>query len=158
MEAGPDSPETQTVVAQAAQYARSCRVFAPLYRQVTLAGLGQGGFAEGGPIAYGDVLDAWQTYISQYNEGRGVIVIGHSQGAGLLSQLVAEEIDPDPALRDRLVAAHLFGTAVQVPEGELVGGTFQEVPGCSVGGRERVRRHLVELPDRHPARRRSHLR
>lgn len=131
MEAGPDSPETQTVVAQAAQYARSCRVFAPLYRQVTLAGLGQGGFAEGGPIAYGDVLDAWQTYISQHNHGRGVIVIGHSQGAGLLSQLVAEEVDPDPVLRDRLVAAHLFGTAVQAPEGELVGGTFQEVPACT---------------------------
>lgn len=131
MDVAADDPETQTVVAQAAQYAQSCRVFAPIYRQVTLSGLGQGGFAEGGKIAYADVLDAWQTYVSQYSEGRGVIVIGHSQGAGLLSRLVAEEIDPDPAVRDRLVSAHLFGTAVQVPEGTDVGGTFSEVPACT---------------------------
>ncbi|MGI8937306.1 MAG: DUF3089 domain-containing protein [Iamia sp.] len=131
LEFGPDDPETQTVIAQAAQYAQSCRMFAPVYRQVTLEGLGAGGFAEGGDIAYGDALDAWKTYVSQYNDGRGVIVIGHSQGAGILSRLVAEEIDGNPDLADRLVAAHLFGTAVQVPEGEDVGVTFSEIPACT---------------------------
>ncbi len=49
----------------------------------------------------------------------------------ILQRLVAEEIDPRPALRERLVSAHLFGTSVQVPDGELVGGTFAEIPGCS---------------------------
>ena len=38
MEVGPDDNETTTVIAQAAQFARTCRVFAPIYRQVTLAG------------------------------------------------------------------------------------------------------------------------
>jgi hypothetical protein len=130
-EVGPDDAEVQTVVAQAAQYARSCRVFAPVYRQVTVAALFGGRFGEGGETAYADVLDAWRTYVADFSDGRGVIVVGHSQGASILRRLVAEEIDPDPELRQRLVAAHLLGTSVQVPDGELVGGSFAEVPGCT---------------------------
>lgn len=127
----PDDPEAQTVVAQAAQLAQSCRVFAPIYRQVTLEGLGAGAFDIGGDLAYGDVLDAWRTYLDRWNDGRGVIVVGHSQGTGHLIRLLSEEVDDDPAAREQLVAAYLFGGAVQVPEGELVGGTFDEIPACT---------------------------
>lgn len=130
MEVGPDDNETTTVIAQAAQYARTCRVFAPIYRQVTLSALGSGGFGEGGVVAYDDVVDAWKTYISTWNEGRGVILIGHSQGTGHLKRLIAEEIDGSDDLMPRLVAAHLFGGAIQVPEGEVVGGDFQDIPAC----------------------------
>ena len=128
---GPGDTEVQTVVAQAAQYARSCRVFAPIYRQSTVAALFAGEYAAGRDLAYSDVLDAWKTYVTSLSEGRGVIIIGHSQGAMLLQRLLDEEIDPDPVLRERLVSAHLLGTAVQVPDGELVGGTFADIPGCS---------------------------
>lgn len=131
MEVAPGDAEELTVVAQAAQYARSCRVFAPIYRQVTLQALGSGSFGDGREVAYGDVLDAWKTYVSQYSDGRGVIVIGHSQGAGILRQLVADEVDGVDGVQDRLVAAHLFGTSVQAPEGEVVGGDLSEVPACT---------------------------
>ncbi len=47
MTVGPDDSEVQTVAAQAAQYARSCRVFAPIYRQVTLAALFAGQLRRG---------------------------------------------------------------------------------------------------------------
>ena len=83
-----------------------------------------------GRLAYGDVVDAWKTYISTWNEGRGVILIGHSQGTGHLKKLIAEEVDGNDDLMPRLVAAHLFGGAVQVPEGEVVGGDFQDIPAC----------------------------
>ena len=126
----PEDNEARTVVAQAAQYAQTCRVFAPVYRQIPLAGLGQAS-EEARATAYGDVLDAWQTYISQWNDGRGVILIGHSQGTGHLTKLIAEEIDGVPALQDRLVSAHLFGGSIQAPEGELAGGAFQEIPACT---------------------------
>lgn len=49
----------------------------------------------------------------------------------MLSRLIAEEIDDQPDVRARLVSAHLFGTAVQAPEGEGVGGTFDEIPACT---------------------------
>jgi DUF3089 family protein len=128
----PDEDEIHTVAAQAAPFATTCRVFAPVYRQLTLGAIGGGGFAddEARSMAYGDVLDAWQTYISQYNEGRGVVLIGHSQGTGHLVNLIAEEIDDEPALRDRLVSAILMGGTVAVPDGELVGGSFDNVAGC----------------------------
>lgn len=129
LEWAPEDNEALTVVAQAAQYARSCRVFAPVYRQIPLAGLGVAS-AEDRDTAYADVLDAWETYISRWNEGRGVILIGHSQGTGHLTRLISEEIDGHPELLDRLVAAHLFGGTIQAPEGEDVGGTFQDVPAC----------------------------
>ncbi|HYI63048.1 MAG TPA: DUF3089 domain-containing protein [Acidimicrobiales bacterium] len=128
---GRSDPEALTVVAQAAQFARSCRVFAPAYQQITLSGLGRGAFAEAGPVAYADVLDAWKTYITRWNDGRGVIVIGHSQGMGHLVDLLRQEVDDEPALRDRLVAAYLFGGAARAPEGAEVGGTFSSIPACT---------------------------
>ena len=127
----PDEQERSTVRAQAAPFATNCRVFAPVYPQVTLGQIGGGGFAEGGAIAYDGALDAWKTYISQHNEGRGVILIGHSQGTGILGQLIANEIDENDDLRSRLVSAVLLGGAVRVPEGETVGGAFQNIPACT---------------------------
>jgi hypothetical protein len=56
--------------------------------------------------------------------------MGHSQGAGHLNRLLAEEVDDEPALRDRLVAAYIIGSSVAVPEGEVVGGDFANVPLC----------------------------
>jgi hypothetical protein len=128
--------ETSTVFAQAAPYGETCRMFAPSYRQITLAGLGGSGFAdeEARELAYGDVLDAWQTYISQYNDGRGVVLIGHSQGTGHLGRLIAEEIDGNEDLRSRLVSAILMGGTVNVPDGEDVGGDFSELPACRESG------------------------
>lgn len=126
----PDEQERTTVGAQAAPFATTCRVFAPVYPQVVLAAIGAGGFEDAGPIAYAGVLDAWQTYISQHNEGRGVILIGHSQGTGMLNQLIANEIDDNEDLRSRLVSAVLLGGSVRVPDGETVGGQFANVPGC----------------------------
>jgi len=41
-----------------------------------------------------------------------VVLIGHSQGAGLLVNLIKNEIDPNPDLRARLVSAILLGCAI----------------------------------------------
>ena len=102
---------------------RRAAFFAPAYRQVTLGGLGGGATAEDRELGYGDVVDAWKTYVVEENEGRGVVLIGHSQGAGVLRRLITEEIDGEPDLRDLLVSALLLGSAVPA-EG------FPEVPPC----------------------------
>src|SRR4029077_7977724 len=119
---------------QAARLGSVCRVFAPVYRQVTLtaltARLAGRDVPTDGQLAYDDVLDAWKHYIANDNHGRGVILIGHSQGAGLLTTLVKNEIDTNPELRDRLVSPMLLGPSLQVPIGRDVGGDFANVPLC----------------------------
>ena len=131
MIAGP--AETRVAEAQAARFSAKCRVFAPLYRQVTLTGLrasmqGRGTPSLDGP--YADVRDAWRAYLANDNHGRGVILIGHSQGSILLTRLLAEEIDGKPAQK-QLVAAYLAGDlGFSVPAGKDVGGTLKSIPLC----------------------------
>jgi len=127
------APELARVVrAQAALFGRECRVFAPVYRQVTLQGLMTGGFfdAEARALAHSDVVAAWQEYLQRWNRGRPFLLLGHSQGAFELTDLIAEEIDDNPDLRKRLVSAMLLGGIVTVPEGGDAGGSFQHVPSC----------------------------
>lgn len=126
-----DASEIGTVRAQAARYASVCRVFAPAYRQITLQGLGSGFTPAARNLAYGDVLDAWKTYITRENSGRGVVLIGHSQGAGILAVLLKAEIDGNAKLRPLLLSAILLGTSVSVPKGKVVGGDLKNVPGCT---------------------------
>ena len=133
MVVGPE--ETNVVYDQAARLTSTCRVFAPMYRQVTLAMIGGGGPAPPPGVspfatAYGDVVDAFKSYIANDSDGRGFVLIGHSQGAGLLKQLLEDEIDDEPLLHDRLVAADILGAAVHVPEGEVVGGDLDHIPLC----------------------------
>jgi Protein of unknown function (DUF3089) len=133
MVVGPE--ETNVVYNQAARLTSTCRVFAPMYRQVTLAMIGGGGPAPPPGVspfatAYGDVVDAFKSYIANDRDGRGFVLIGHSQGAGLLERLLEDEIDDEPLLRDRLVAAYILGAAVHVPAGEVVGGDLGTIPLC----------------------------
>ena len=125
----PQADEEQYVARQqAARLGSVCRVFAPVYRQVTLAGLSQRSGDR--VLAYNDVLDAWKQYVSHDNRGRGVILIGHSQGAGVLNQLIKNEIDQNPVLRARLVSAMLLGGNFQVPVGADVGADLAHIPLC----------------------------
>jgi len=128
--------EEWVTLQQAARLGSVCRVFAPVYRQRTLTALVgnmAGNASPGGPEAdpYEDVLDAFRTYMATDNGGRGVVLLGHSQGAGILKQLLAEEIDPNPDVREVLVGAYLAGTSLAVPAGEAVGGDLAEIPACT---------------------------
>jgi hypothetical protein len=129
-----DPAEQNVVRQQFARFGSQCRPFAPMYRQVTLAGL-RSALAGGGRLSldqgpgYTDVLDAWQHYLKNDNNGRGVVLIGHSQGAIVLTRLIAEEIDGKP-IQSRLVSAILMGTSVAVPKGKDVGGAFKNIPIC----------------------------
>lgn len=64
------------------------------------------------------------------NDGRGVVLVGHSQGSSVLRRLVQEEIDGDEQLRGQLVSAALLGWSLAVPPGEDVGGDFRNIPLC----------------------------
>ncbi len=131
----PDPEVVSIVRQQAARFSQRCRVFVPLYRQNTVAGIFAGGFTdESREIAYGDVLEAFEAFLRDDNHGRGIVLIGHSQGAGVLRRLIAETFDREPALRQRLVAAYLLGGNVLVKAGGDRGGDFAAVPLCGQAG------------------------
>lgn len=125
-----DPEERSIALYQAARYSQYCRVFAPMYRQLTLTAIGSQNNGAGPALAYGDVRDAWRTYLKDFNHGRGVVLIGHSQGSFVLRKLIADEIDAKPAARKRLVAAYLLGGNVTVKQGQDIGGDFQHIPAC----------------------------
>jgi hypothetical protein len=128
-----DAAERGVVRAQFARFGAACRLFAPMYRQVTLtqlrARLAGNPMPVDRELAYTDVLDAWNYYLQHDNNGRGVVLIGHSQGSGVLTQLIRNEIDGKP-VQSRLISALLLGTSLAVPKGKDVGGAFQKVPVC----------------------------
>ncbi len=127
------SAEKNVVNAQFARFAAKCRLFAPMYRQVTLTALRA--LIAGKPIpadrdmGYNDVLAAWNYYLAHDNQGRGVVLVGHSQGSGVLMRLIKEEIDGKP-VQGKLISAILMGTSLPVPKGADVGGAFKHVPVC----------------------------
>jgi hypothetical protein len=123
--------EVRTVRAQAARFSTVCRVFAPVYRQLTVQALvtGQFGNAAGRALAHADVVAAWHDYLN-HNPARRFVLIGHSQGSFELLRLLQEEIDGNDALRSRLVSALLLGGNVKVPHGKDVGGDLQHIPLC----------------------------
>lgn len=124
-----DDAERRVVQQQAARFASRCRVFAPMYRQVTLAGLrqvmsGQKTDADSA-LAYADVQQAWRWYLAQENQGRGVVLIGHSQGSRMLLELLARDIDGHAAQK-QLIAALVIGMNVPVDDDDR----FGTIPIC----------------------------
>lgn len=125
--------EKAAVNAQFARFAAKCRLFAPMYRQITLTALRAMIMGKPIPIdrdlGYHDVLAAWNYYLAHDNHGRGVVLVGHSQGSLVLTRLIKEEIDGKP-VQDKLISAILMGTSLPVPKGADVGGAFKHIPVC----------------------------
>ncbi len=136
-----EAQETAVAISQASRFSQVCRVYAPMYPQVTLAALNSGKRVSTAAsiTAYIGVVKAFSEYLAKYNDGRGFVLLGHSQGALILEQLIKGVIDPNPAMRRRLVSADLMGGNVLVPKGRLVGGTFEHVPVC----RTAIQTHCV---------------
>ncbi|WP_300541804.1 DUF3089 domain-containing protein [Maricaulis sp.] len=127
--------EYRVIAAQFARFGSVCRTFAPMYRQITLTALrammtGEGQILpQNGALAYLDVQAAFQHYLDRDNDGRPFVLIGHSQGARMLEQLVARVVDGQP-VQERMLSAMLIGYNLTTPEGETAGGSFQHIPTC----------------------------
>jgi DUF3089 family protein len=128
-----DPVERSIALYQAARYSQYCRVFAPMYRQVTLTALLAGANESPAELAVpplADVRSAFRDYLAHYNDGRGFVLIGHSQGSLILRELIARDVDPKPTVRKRLLSAILMGGDVLVKTGKGTGGDFKHMPAC----------------------------
>ncbi len=138
------TPDDETVAItkiQAALYQRACDVYAPVYRQSTLSLMAldmvpgvkrmtspakQDAYA----MAYADVVDAFMQFVGE-NDGRGFILIGHSQGSELLMRLIRDVIEPDAYLSRHFVAAHIPGANIAVARVPAQADTsFRHTPAC----------------------------
>ena len=129
---------TPVTTSQFGRYGAVCRQFAPMYRSVTLAALRSG--MAGNPMPgidrelnYNDVRDAWNYYLKTENKGRGVVIVGHSQGSGLITRLVQQEIEGKP-IQKQVISVIQPGTTIQVPPGKDVGGSYKSMPLCRKDG------------------------
>ncbi|WP_439538650.1 DUF3089 domain-containing protein [Sphingomonas sp.] len=129
-----DAAERRVAMIQAARFRSVCRVYAPMYRQVTLKALqavmaGQTSGAD--PVlGYRDVKAAFDDYMKHDNQGRGVILIGHSQGARMLSQLLEREFDGKPEAMKPIISAMPIGFNLDVATGQRT-GTLKSIPTCA---------------------------
>lgn len=127
------TPELRSIARfQTARYSDQCRVFAPVYRQITIQGLLQPATVTPAMRAQAlvDVRAAFADYLAHDNHGRGFVFIAHSQGSFVLRQLIAKDVDPKASVRRRLVSALLLGGNVTVRKGSDAGGDFQSIRAC----------------------------
>tara|TARA_B100000029_G_scaffold471309_1_gene510854 strand:- start:36 stop:1094 length:1059 start_codon:yes stop_codon:yes gene_type:complete len=117
---------------QASAFNACCRIFAPRYRQATLAAF----FDEEGhgtralDLAYQDVLAAFHYYLDELNEGRPFIIAAHSQGSRHVDLLLAEQVVGTP-LAEQLVAAYPVGFEINGSNGLPVCAAPTQT-GCQV--------------------------
>lgn len=88
-------------------------VYAPYYRQIDLSPVDREKRVGGIPTQ--DAAQAFDYYIKHYNHGRPFILAGHSQGANILSNLLAGYLKDRPEVYARMVAAYVIGYSVTGP-------------------------------------------
>jgi hypothetical protein len=104
----------QAVRFQATAWAESGRLFVPFYRQAHIRAYSQ--LEKGGRdalfVAYKDVQSAFKYYLENFNQGRPIILAGHSQGSTHLCLLLKEFFD-GTELQKQLVAAYIPGIGIE---------------------------------------------
>jgi hypothetical protein len=145
--------ELEAAFSQASRFSSVCNVWSPVYRQRTAVSLekGLGNDPAADAVAYQSVLSAWKDYLANDNDGRPVAFIGHSQGAAMLIRLLRSQVDTDPSVRARLVAAIILGGNVEVPIGRTVGGSFAHIPACTAATQTGCVIAYSSFPSRPPA-------
>ena len=109
---------------QASAFSGAGRVFAPRYRQahIRIFDIGDSLSWAAANIAYQDVREAFLHYMENWNEGRPIILAGHSQGSFHGRTLLQEFFDQGP-YQNLLVAAYLPGM-------DMYANEFHSIPLC----------------------------
>lgn len=98
---------------QASVFNAAGQIWAPRYRQATFGAFltNRADAARALDLAYGDVLEAFDTFLKQIGPHRPIILAGHSQGGLHLTRLLKDRVAGTP-LAKRIVAAYVIGWPV----------------------------------------------
>ena len=127
---------------------RSAHVWAPMYRQATVAGTTtRSRRLEPAVIAtaYDSLLSAWNDYLAHDNHGRPIVFIGHSQGAAMLIRLLQTQVDPSPSLRKQHGVRHHPGRQRAGPRRRGRRWELPQHPDLRVRLADRLRHRLFDL-------------
>jgi hypothetical protein len=123
------------VRSQASAFNGVSEVYAPKYRQAAFgAFLDTSEDASGAlDLAFGDVAQAFDRFVTQLRPGQPIILAGHSQGALHLTRLLRDKVAGTPLAR-RVVAAYAIGwpisAATDLPRMGLPACTAPDQAGC----------------------------
>lgn len=98
----------RTVMYQASVFNSVGRVFVPRYRQAILSAFFHKKGKKAIDLAYNDIRKAFEHYMKNWNEGRPIIIAGHSQGALHAFNLLADYFD-GKELQEKLIVAYPIG-------------------------------------------------
>lgn len=106
-------------------YEDNCRMYAPYYRQVTLSyyekyleGKNDRASDRAYSLAKNDVKAAFDYYLKNYNQGRGIVLAGFSQGSQIVIELM-KVVAADKSLQKRVVVAYCPGWALTKQDIEM---------------------------------------
>lgn len=103
-----------SILYQASVFNNQCRVFAPRYRQAHISNFftkDTAAAARSFDTAYQDLKEAFEYYLQHWNQGRPIIIAGHSQGAMLAERLLKDFFEDKP-LQNKLVVAYILGWGI----------------------------------------------
>jgi len=98
---------------QASAWCSAGNLYVPFYQQAHIRSyyaLDSGGY-EALMLAYKDICAAFDHYLAHFNNGKGIILAGHSQGSTHLSMLLRDYFD-GKELQKKLIAAYIPGIGI----------------------------------------------
>jgi len=124
--------DISVIARQASAFNGCCRVFAPRYRQASLAAFASpADGAKAYDLAFADVKRAFDYYLAHDNHGRPFILAGHSQGALMVRRLLAERVRGTVYAR-RMVAAYVIGIGlIEGPDAPALGDDLRGFSACT---------------------------
>jgi hypothetical protein len=107
--------DKSTILNQCSAFNGSCRVYAPRYRQAHYSAFTTDDLVSAKKaldLAYEDVKKAFDYYLKHHNNGRPIVIAGHSQGTLHAKNLLKEYFD-GKELKKQLVEAYLIGMPIK---------------------------------------------
>ncbi len=123
-----EKTDNGTILFQSSAFNGAGRIYAPRYRQAHIQAFydkkqeRRSAGQQALNFAYKDVKLAFEYYMENHNDGRPIIVAGHSQGTLHAGRLIKDYFEGKP-LEKKLVAAYLVGMPVR-------DDYFESIPAC----------------------------